>query len=64
MSVMEPISSQMCQLALAQRIAMTKASDTELPAASQLPTAAVGVTMHDKNLSDVGETHSTPTEGK
>ena len=50
MSVMDPISPQMCQLALAQRIATTKASDAELPAASQLPTAAVGVTMRDKNL--------------
>ena len=64
MSMMDSISSQMCQLALAQRIATTKASDAELPAASQLPTAAVGVTMCDKNLSDVGETHSTPMEGK
>ena len=50
MSVMDSISSQTCQPALAHIIAMAKASDAELPTASQLPTAAVGVTMRDKNL--------------
>jgi hypothetical protein len=50
MSVMNSISSQTCQLALAQQIAMTKASDAELPTTSQLPTTAVGMTMHGKNL--------------
>ena len=50
MSMMDSISSQTCQPALAQRIATTKASDAELPTASQLPTPAVGVTMRDKNL--------------
>ena len=50
MSVMDSISSQTCQLALAQCIVTTKASDAELPTASQLPTPAVGVTMRDSNL--------------
>jgi hypothetical protein len=50
MSVMDSISSQMCQPALGKRIVTTKASDAELPTASQLPTTAVGVTMRDKNL--------------
>ena len=48
--MMDSISSQMCQPALTQRIATTKASGAELPTASQLPTAAIGVTMRDKNL--------------
>ena len=50
MSVVDSISSQTCQPALAQTHCDDKASDAELPTTSQLPTAAVGVTMRDKNL--------------
>ena len=50
MSVMDSISSQTCQPAFARRIATTKASDAKLPTTSQLPTAAIAVTMRERNL--------------